>query len=124
MGYRLIALDIDGTIRTNEYAISERTREAVANVRAAGADVTVATGRMFRSAVRASAELELTAPIASFQGAHVADPTTGEVLWHRPLTAAQAVVCAGFWIKSSSSNGLQQASGSRADACLTKHREL
>ena len=92
MGYRLIALDIDGTIRTNEYAISERTREAVANVRAAGADVTVATGRMFRSAVRASAELELTAPIASFQGAHVADPTTGEVLWHRPLTAAQAVV--------------------------------
>ena len=92
MGYRLIALDIDGTIRSDEYPLSDQTRETVAKVRAAGADVTVATGRMFRSAARASAELGLTAPIASFQGAHVADPSTGEVLWHRPLTAAQAVV--------------------------------
>ncbi len=92
MGYRLIALDIDGTIRSDGYPISDRTRKTVAKVRAAGADVTVATGRMFRSAVRASAELGLTAPIASFQGAHVADPSTGEVLWHRPLTVAQAVV--------------------------------
>ena len=91
MGYRLIALDIDGTIRSDDYPISDRTREAVAGVRAAGAEVTVATGRMFRSAARASAELDITAPIASFQGAHVADPTTGEVLWHRPLTERQAV---------------------------------
>ena len=91
MGYRLIALDIDGTIRSDDYPLSDRTREAVAGVRAAGAEVTVATGRTFRSAARASAELDITAPIASFQGAHVADPATGEVLWHRPLTAGQAV---------------------------------
>ena len=44
------------------------------------------TGRMYRSAARASAELGLTSPIVSFQGAHIADPVTGEVLWHRPLT--------------------------------------
>ena len=91
MGYRLIALDIDGTIRSSEYPLSERTRWAVARVRTAGAVVTLATGRMFSSALRSSAELNIAAPIASFQGAHIADPATGKVLWHRPLTAQMAL---------------------------------
>ncbi len=91
MGYRLVALDIDGTIRTNEYPISERTRRAIDGVREAGAEVTLATGRIFRSALQSSIDLEIRAPIASFQGAHIADPVTGEVLWHRPLTAEMAL---------------------------------
>ena len=48
--------------------------------------VTLATGRSYLSAARASSELDLTAPIVSFQGAHVASGRTGEVLWHAPLT--------------------------------------
>ena len=88
MAYRLVALDIDGTIRSNDYPVSQRTREAVAAVVEAGAVVTLATGRMFQSALRSSAELDLTSPIASYQGALIADPVTGSVLWHRPLTPA------------------------------------
>ncbi len=90
MGYKLIALDIDGTIRSDEHPISERTRGAINGVREAGAAVTLATGRMFRSAVRQSAELKITTPIASFQGAQVSDPVSGQVLWHMPLTASMA----------------------------------
>ena len=90
MGYRLIALDIDGTIRSNEYPISPRTRQTIAAVRRMGAAVTLATGRMFGSARRSSAELEILTPIASYQGAHIADPATGTVLWHRPLTPHMA----------------------------------
>ena len=37
-----------------------------------------------------TATLELRSPIVSFQGAHVADPVTGGVLWHLPLTERQA----------------------------------
>ena len=91
MVYRLVALDIDGTIRSNEYPISDRTRRAIDSVRQAGADVTLATGRIFSSAVYSSADLEIRTPIVSFQGAHIADPVTGEVLWHRPRTAAMAL---------------------------------
>ena len=86
MPYTLIALDIDGTIRTPEHPLSDRTRRTLDRVRDTGAVVTVATGRIFQSARRASAELDLRSPIASFQGAHIGDPFTGEVLWHRPLT--------------------------------------
>ena len=90
MGYRLIALDIDGTIRSNEYPLSDRTREAIARVMEAGAVVTLATGRMFQSAVRATAELNIRSPIVAFQGAKIADPATGDVLWHMPLTPDMA----------------------------------
>ena len=86
MTYKLIALDIDGTIRSDDYPLSSRTRNAIDRVREAGALVTVATGRIYRSALRASGELDITTPIASFQGAHIANPVTHEVLWHRPLT--------------------------------------
>ena len=86
MTYKLIALDIDGTLRRPDGHISERTKRALARVREAGAAVTIATGRSFRSAVDATADLNLSTPIASFQGAHLADPRTGRVLWHRPLT--------------------------------------
>lgn len=90
MGYRLVALDIDGTIRSPGYPLSQRTKDALARVEEAGAYVTLATGRMFRGAVESTQGLELRSPIASFQGAHVADPSTGAVLWHKPLTTAMA----------------------------------
>ncbi len=86
MGFRLVALDIDGTIRSQEHGISDRTRAAIEAVGRAGAVITVATGRMFHSALASTEGLGLTSPIVSFQGAHVANPETGEVLWHRPLT--------------------------------------
>ena len=86
MTYKLVALDIDGTIRSPERGPSARTRGAIDAAITAGATVTVATGRMFRSAIASTAGLGLTSPIVSFQGAHIADPATGEVLWHRPLT--------------------------------------
>lgn len=95
MPYTLIALDIDGTIRSPEYPLSDRTRMAIDSAREAGAVVTVATGRMFQSARSACAELDLTSPIASFQGAVVGDPSTGEVLWHRHLTESMAMAALG-----------------------------
>ncbi len=91
MSYRLIALDIDGTIRSNERGVSDRTRRAIRLASESGAVVTVATGRMFRSALESTAGLGLTSPIVSFQGAHVADPATGRTLWSRPLTEGLAL---------------------------------
>ena len=91
MGYRLIALDVDGTILTNERGLADRTRRAVARAARAGAAVTLATGRMFTSARRASRQLGIETPIATSQGAHVADPVSGRVLRHLPLTEEMAL---------------------------------
>jgi len=79
-----------------------RTRDALARTRATGAHVVVVTGRMFR-AVRPYLELaELDDLVVCYQGAVVADPTTGEFLLHVPIPLAEAreamdaVLAAGF----------------------------
>ena len=92
MGYKLIALDIDGTIRTVGSPIAERTRRAVQAAREAGAIVTLATGRAFGSAASNCEALGIDVPIATSQGAYVANPVSKEVLRHCPLTAEMALV--------------------------------
>ncbi len=102
MGYKLIALDVDGTIRSHDSPTSERTRRAIQSVKDAGALVTIATGRSYKSGANAASDLDLTAPIATFQGAHVADPKTGEELWHVPLTpemTSSALEALSGWVE-------------------------
>lgn len=91
MGYKLIALDVDGTIRSIGSPIAERTRSAVAAARGAGAVVTLATGRSFSSAAANCEALGIEVPIATSQGAYVANPITGEVLRSCPLTTDMAL---------------------------------
>jgi Cof subfamily protein (haloacid dehalogenase superfamily) len=59
-----------------------RTRAALGAVRARGAQVIVVTGRMFQSARRYLTGPE---PVVCYQGALVADPTSGEFLLHVPI---------------------------------------
>ena len=92
MGYRLIALDVDGTIRSGSNPIAERTRRAIDAAREAGAVVTLATGRAYRSAIVNSAALDIDVPISTSQGAYIADPISGEVFRHCPLTGEMALV--------------------------------
>ena len=91
MSYRLIALDVDGTIRSVDSPIAERTRAAVVAAQNAGAIVTLATGRTFGSAIGNCAILGIDVPIATSQGAYIAHPTSGDVLRHYPLSADMAL---------------------------------
>ena len=87
MGYKLFAFDLDGTLfdRRAGVDISDRTSEAVCRVRELGAEVTIATGRMFTSTLRFSSHLGLSIPIIAFQGALIADPVSRDVIWERPI---------------------------------------
>ncbi len=86
MTYKLIALDIDGTIKNFNKEITNITQQSLHNVRKTGALVTIATGRSFNSALSATRSLKLDSPIVSFQGAHIGYPLTSHVIWHMPLT--------------------------------------
>ena len=61
-------------------------------MRAAGAIVTLATGRAYRSAIVNCAALDIEVPIASSQGAFIANPVSGEVLRHCPMTEGMALI--------------------------------
>lgn len=78
--YRLVALDLDGTVMGHDLVIPPAVIAAVAAARAAGVHVTLATGRMFGATLPFARQLGITAPLICYQGALIRDPATDEVL--------------------------------------------
>ncbi|MFH0809329.1 MAG: Cof-type HAD-IIB family hydrolase [Pseudomonadota bacterium] len=85
MAYRLVAIDLDGTIVNREGAVMPGAREAVRRALRAGLGVTLATGRMYQPASRFAQELGISLPLICYQGALIREPASGRVLWHKPL---------------------------------------
>lgn len=84
-------MDLDDTLLDKNLQISEENRQALALARRAGVAVTLATGRMYRSALPFAQELEIDAPLITYQGALVKHPVTQEVLLHRPVPLQYAL---------------------------------
>ncbi len=82
---RLVALDLDGTLVGDDLVLSPRVRDAVKRAQAAGAQVTIVTGRMFGAARPFAHELGIGGPIVCYQGAAVFDATSGEILRETPV---------------------------------------
>ncbi len=72
--YRMLALDVDGTIAGRDYRVPKRTIEAIHEAVAAGVLVSLVTGRMRRSALRYAAECGTNGPTISYQGGITTSP--------------------------------------------------
>lgn len=83
--YKLIAADLDDTLLNDCLKVSPRNKKALLQAEDMGLIVTIATGRMFRSALPIALDLGVKGPIISYQGAFVKNVATGEVLVHRPV---------------------------------------
>lgn len=83
--YKLLAVDLDDTLLNTGLQVPERSRQAILAAREAGVRVTLATGRMFRSALPFARELGMEEYLITYQGALVRHAVTGEVLFHRPV---------------------------------------
>lgn len=84
---RLLVLDIDGTIAGVENTIREPVKQAVLAAQSKGVQVAIATGRMYRSALRFHRDIGSTLPLMAYQGALVKDPQTQTV--HRHWTVSK-----------------------------------
>ena len=71
MAIKLIALDLDGTLLTSDKKITTRTKDIIARAMARGVTVTIATGRMLRSAVHFARLLASDAPVICCNGGYV-----------------------------------------------------
>ena len=83
--YKLIAFDIDGTIKKTDQDISPEIISSIFKANQLGAKVTVITGRSYLSAKDVISNLALSAPIITFQGAHIADSYTDNVCWKKVI---------------------------------------
>jgi hydroxymethylpyrimidine pyrophosphatase-like HAD family hydrolase len=92
MAYRLLALDIDGTLLGSDKGVSARTRAAIAAAHARGVHIVLMTGRRYPAARRVAETLGHDVPLVLHNGALIVE--AGGVLRCRPLgrsTAASAV---------------------------------
>jgi Cof subfamily protein (haloacid dehalogenase superfamily) len=84
---RLIVVDLDGTTVGESNEVSPAVKHAVQMAQAKGVKVAIATGRMYRSALRFHQELGSTLPLMCYQGAFIKDPATAKV--HQNLTVSR-----------------------------------
>ncbi|AUS99635.1 hydrolase [Nostoc sp. CENA543] len=83
---KLLVLDIDGTISGESNTISQPVKQAIAAVQAQGIAVAIATGRMYRSALRFHQDINSTLPLMAYQGAWIQDPISQKIYQHSPVS--------------------------------------
>ncbi len=88
--YRLIAVDLDGTVLDGDGCIFPGAREAIRDVLARGITVTLATGRMYQPSNRFAEELNISVPLICYQGALIRESGNGGIWWHKPLPLSVA----------------------------------
>lgn len=84
MDIRLLVLDIDGTIAGKSNQIRQPVQRAIQAAQAKGVQVAIATGRMYRSALRFYQMAGSQLPLIAYQGALIKDPASGQI--HRHCT--------------------------------------
>ena len=92
--YKLVAIDIDGTLTNSHGKITERTKETVHRAAQMGATIVVATGRRFFTAKPRVLPLELPELLLAVHNGAILKRLNGEVICHQllPRSIAQHVV--------------------------------
>lgn len=85
MQYRLLALDLDGTLLRHDKRVDERDIAAIKALAASGVTVTIVTGRLHSGSVDAAAACGIVGPIACMEGSHLVDVATEQSLALHPM---------------------------------------
>lgn len=86
MKYKLVVLDMDGTLLNSNHKISETNKEILQRLASKGVEVVLASGRPFEAAYLYSKELGIDSPIIASNGAMVKSPRTEELYYSATVT--------------------------------------
>ena len=93
MKYKLIALDLDGTLKKSKNKITEKTKKAIIQAQKLGVKIILASGRPTAGLRHEAEELELEKYggfLLSFNGASVIDVKTKKVIYEQTLKIDQS----------------------------------
>ncbi|MCW3790193.1 Cof-type HAD-IIB family hydrolase [Paenibacillus sp. LS1] len=78
--YKLLALDLDGTMLNPDKVITLKTRSSIQQLMSANVNVTIASGRFPASVWLHAREVSMNFPLVALNGAVTVDPLTGQLL--------------------------------------------
>jgi Cof subfamily protein (haloacid dehalogenase superfamily) len=87
VSYRLLALDLDGTLLRRDHSVDPRDVAAVRELQRAGVTVTIVTGRLRSGAMGAAQACAIEGLIGCVEGSHLVELTTGETVAHHAMDA-------------------------------------
>lgn len=90
MNYKLVAVDMDGTLLNSDGNISEQTVEAIRKCVEKGIIVTISTGRPIQGINRYNEILKLDVPFITYNGAMIVKSMSKEILYEQGLSAQDA----------------------------------
>lgn len=79
--YKLVALDMDGTLLNQNQKISDRVKKAISDARKKGVKIILSSGRGFKGIEKYVKELQLDELVISLNGAAVNDATGEDVVF-------------------------------------------
>lgn len=88
MSYRIIVLDLDGTLTNSRKEITKPTKDALLEIQEAGCKVVLASGRPTPGVAGLAKELELAkygGYMLAFNGGRIIDCKTGQVIYQKTL---------------------------------------
>lgn len=90
----MIAVDLDDSLLGDDLNISDTNKKAIFEASNKGVIVTVATGRMYRSALPYIEQLRLNVPVITYQGGLIKNALSHEVLYNCsiPLKIAKEII--------------------------------
>lgn len=94
MKYKLIALDLDGTLKNSQNQITLKTKQALIALQKQGVKIVLASGRPTAGLRHEAKELlldQFEGYLLSFNGARVANAKTNETIYEQTLTVEEAI---------------------------------
>ena len=85
MRYKLLVIDVDGTLLDKDGNVSAEDREALAKVRRSGIQVSLSTGRVVQACLGVINQLSLDGYHMFFDGALVSDPDGNREIYVQPI---------------------------------------
>ncbi|MBU5312502.1 Cof-type HAD-IIB family hydrolase [Tissierella carlieri] len=84
MKYKLVAIDMDGTLLNSNNQVSERTKVIIEKAKNKGTHIVLSTGRVLKSALSYSRSLNLKNPIVACNGAIIVDENAN-IIYKKPI---------------------------------------
>ena len=86
MAYKLMAVDIDGTLLNDRGELTENTKNAIKQWVDKGLIFTIASGRPIQGIEKLNRTLNLDVPFITYNGAMVVMGKSGKVLYEQKLS--------------------------------------
>lgn len=81
MAYRLVCIDVDGTLLNSKYKITQRTKDVILKAHQQGVHIVISTGRMYTDAEYFSNLIGVKSPVIASNGAFIKEKDCDKVIY-------------------------------------------